>query len=266
MKRLLRDRGFQGPLDDDLPEGTPLETSERPEDDPILALDMTTYTEEQIQKFPIPSGAVADLQPEEKERILREPDFAGDPQPQKDPWVRFVSKLGHVTVSDEEREEYLRALLMEERFEIPLQMTIGKDIPFVVRVRSLYASEKEVIALAVEKVVQDCPIRSLVENQNPLSNMAVAADYYLRLSIMTQVVQINGEPQDVFDARTTPGQLPESCCKVAKLAELVRTRFANIHQAKFRLLVQALHLFQTKQLILEDAMINRDFWNPADTN
>ncbi len=269
IKRLLRARGFTGPLegpDPTLAEGAALERKDTPDDDPLLALDLNTYTDDQIQRIPIPAEQVADLQPEEKERKLRQPPPYGENADPKDPWVRNAGSLGNVTVSDEEREEYLRALLMEERFEIPLHLTLGKDTPFVVHCRSLYASEKEVIALAVEQVVKNYPIRSLVENQGALTNMAVATDYYLRLAVMTQVTKINGEPQNPFNARTEPGELPENSPKVAELAVAVRTRFADIHQAKFRLLVQALHLFQTKQLIMEDAMINRDFWQPADTN
>lgn len=268
VQRLLRARGFTGPmeeLDTEIPEGAPLERSENPEDDPIHALDLNTYTEDQIHRIPIPEDSLKEYQPEEKARVLRTPPLEGAKEV-KDPWVRQAGTLGTITVSDEEREEYLRALLMEERFEINLNLTIGKDTPFLVRVHSLYASEKEVIALAVEKVVKDYPIRSLVEGQGALTNMAVATDYYLRLAVMTQVVAINGVPQHPFNCRTETGQLPEDSPKVAELATAVRTRFADIHQAKFRLLVQALHTFQTKQLILEDAMINRDFWKPADAS
>lgn len=269
VQRLLRARGFTGPmeeLDTDLPEGAPLERSENPKDDPIHALDLNTYSEDQINRIPIPEDSLANFKPEEKQRKLRKPPLEGAAEP-KDPWVREVGNLGSVTVTDEERDEYLRALLMEQRFEIHLNLTIGRDTPFLVKTRSLYASEKEVIALAVEQVVKNYPIRSLVEGQEgALANMAVATDYYLRLAVMTQVVTINGVPQNPFDCRTEPGELPENSPKVAELAIAVRTRFADIHQAKFRLLVQALHLFQTKQLILEDAMINRDFWKPADTN
>jgi hypothetical protein len=268
VQRLLRARGFTGPLegvDEDLPEGAPLERSENPEDDPIHAIDLNTYTEDQIKRIPIPEESIAEFRPEEKPRKLRKPPLDGAVDV-KDPWTRQAGALGLITVSDEERDEYLRALLLEERYEIPLNLTIGRDTPFVVRARSLYASEKEVVALAVEQVVKNYPIRSLVEGQGPLANMAVATDYYLRLAVMTQVVSINGVPQNPYDCRTEPGQLPEDSPKVAELAVAVRTRFADIHQAKFRLLVQALHTFQTKQLIMEDAMINRDFWKPAGTN
>jgi hypothetical protein len=269
VKRLLRQRGFTGPLEEDptLEEGASLEQKDmRPEDDPLHALDLNTYTDDKIQRFPIDPESIQDLQPEEKERIRRTTEESEEASRLKDPWMRYVPTLGTITVSEEEKEEYLRALLQEQRFEIPLQLVIGKDTPFVVRVRSLYAAEKEVIALAVEQVVKDYPIRSLVDNQTPFAGAAVAVDYFLRLSVMTQIVSVNGVAQNPFDATVAPGELPEHSPKRHALAKEVRLKFATAHQAQFRLLVQALNLFQNKQLILEDAMVNRDFWKPADTN
>ena len=273
VKRLLRSQNFQGDLvgDPNLEPDAPLVRSENPEDDPLLAIDINTYAEDQVVRIPLNPETIKDLQPEEKERILRDPSLVGEPPPSmvpsvQDPWTRYVPTLGRVTVSDEEREEYLRALLQEQRFEIPIHLTLGKGTPFVVTIRSQYASEKEIVALAVDKVTKDYPIRSLADNSSGMANMALALDYYLRLSIMTQVTRINGEPQEVFDARTEPNQFPESSPKVGELAAAVRTRFASVHQARFRLLVQALNTFHTKQLILEDAMVNRDFWQPAEAS
>lgn len=172
-----------------------------------------------------------------------------------DPWMRNIQELGQVSVSEEELEEYTRALLHDQRFEINLPLLMG-DEPLNIVVRSLYISEREVIACAVSEVAEKYPIKSL-------QNAALVADYFLKMAILVQVVSLNGKPMDAFDARPEEGTLPEKSEKVGQLAEMARLKFGQMHQAKLKMLIRALHTFETKQQILEDAYYNRDFRRPA---
>lgn len=204
----------------------------------------------------LPEGAVLP----DKDRVRNLPSGvfgSGEEQAEekKDPWVRFVPELGKVEVTPADLETYTRALLFDQRFELAIPLWLG-DQPMTVVVRSLYISEREVMAFAVAKVAESYPIQTL-------RNAALVSDYFLKMSVLVQVVSINDADNHPYDARPEPGQLPETCPKVEELANLSRTAFGEMHQAKLKALIRALHTFETKQQILEDAYYNRDFRPPA---
>lgn len=174
----------------------------------------------------------------------------------KDPWSRTLPQLGKVSVSMAELDQYTKSMLFDERFQLPIRLRVG-DLPFVVEARSLYMSEREVMALAVAEVAKNYPVQTI-------QNAAVVAEYYLKIALLVQIVSVNGKSFDAFDARPEPGTLPENSPKVQELAQLARTRFGEMHQAKMKTLIRALHTFETKQQILEDAYHNRDFRPPVD--
>lgn len=218
-------------------------------------------TETPEESFSIPPELLARLSPPEKERIRNMPGgFFPDTEstPSKDPWIRYDDRLGKVTVSSAELEAYTKALLFDQRFEIPIRLQLG-DEPFEVVCRSLYVSEKETMALAVAKIAANYPIPTL-------PSAAVVADYYLKLALSVQLVSINGAPAQAFDARPDEGQLPEESPKVEEMVKFARLAFQNTHEAKLKTLLRALHTFEVKQQILEDAYHNRDFPSPADAS
>ena len=196
--------------------------------------------------------------PPEKERVR---NLAGglfsaeEEEAKKDPWSRFVPELGKVEVSEEELTEYTRALLHDTRFTLTIPMYLG-DEPMRIGVRSLYISEREVMALAVSRIAEDYPIKTL-------HNASLVADYFLKLAVLVQITDIDGKSCDPYDARPESGTLPEKSPKVQELVTMARTRFGEMHQAKLKLLIRALHTFETKQQILEDAYHNRDFPRPG---
>jgi hypothetical protein len=229
---------------------TPADAAEPPtlNDDELMdALNVDSYADEDVTRIPIPEEAMEGIEPPEKERLLR----LDGGKPEVDPWVRYVQTLGAVTVTEHEKETYHKALLFDQRFETAIDLPMG-DEAFRVRIRSLYASEKEVMALAVSKLVEEYPVVTL-------NNAATATAHYFRMLILTQVVSFGGKIQEPYDARTEPSQLAEHSPKVAELARLARTSFGEMHQAKFKALMKALQIFETKQVILEDALGNRDF-------
>lgn len=211
------------------------------------------------ETFALPEGVRQELTPPEKERVRNVVGgFFGEDEEQpvnRDPWSRQIPQLGTVTVSEEELAEYTRALMHDQRFELTLPVYLG-DEPMLIRMRSLYVSEREVMAQAVNQIAEEYPIKSL-------PNAAIVADYFLKLAILIQVVSIDGQSNYPYDARPEAGELAENSPKVAELKKLGRTRFGEMHQAKLKLLIRALHIFETKQQILEDAYYNRDFPRPA---
>ncbi len=218
---------------------------------------------EEERTIQLDEETLSKLKPPEKERVRSMPGGVfepteTDPKVKIDPWSRTNDKIGKVTVDSQELEEYTRSLLYDERFQLQIPLLMGKT-PLVVTLRSLYVAEREIISMALSKVIESYPIPTL-------QNAALVADYYLKMALACQVVAIDEKGQDPYDARPEPGMLPESSPKVAELAQLVRIKYGQMHQAKFQLLVRALHIFETKQKILEDAYANRDFPPPADAS
>lgn len=218
--------------------------------------------EESTEKtIEIPADLLAQLKPEEKERVRNLPGgaFAGEeakPEDKVDPWSRHIPELGKVTVSKSELEAYTRALLFDERFELPIRLFFGSQpVEFVVR--SLYVAEREVMAMALNKVTELYPIKTI-------QNAALVAEHFLRMSLAVQVVSMDGVSMDPIEALPQPGIDPATAPEVDKLVEASKLRFAGMHQAKIKTMIRALHTFETKQTILEDAYFNRDFPSPAD--
>lgn len=260
VKRMLRSLGWEGDAAAD-PNAPPPETAdaELSDEDPLQGLNIDTY--EEVDTLPLPETVVESMAPPQKERVRHlakgEPDEAEPPakKSDKDPWSRDVQQLGTVSVTSEELEEYTRALLHDQRFEINVNVWMGTK-PVVVRVRSLLVSEREIMAIATAKAIASHPVRSV-------SNAALLADLVMRMEVLLQVVEFDGVPMRPFDASVEEGVLPEDSPKVDELAKAVRLRFGQTHQAKMMTLVRSVHLFETKQQILEDAFHNRDFPRPV---
>ncbi len=127
----------------------------------------------------------------------------------RDPWIRIHDQVGKVTISAEELALYTKALLFDERFELGIPVYLGEQ-PVVVTLRSLYVSEREVMALALKKLIDEYPVPSM-------QSTAIVADAFLKMAIVCQAVAIDDKPLDVFDARPEPGQFAEESPTVGAL-------------------------------------------------
>jgi len=197
--------------------------------------------------------------PKERDRIRRMP--AGIPEtvkPQSDPWSRTSDKTGKVTVNTSELEAYTKALLFDTRFELGVPLYLG-ETPVSLVFRSLYVAERDIMALALKRLADDHPIQTM-------SQAALMSEAFLKMSLICQLVSIDGVGQDPFDARPIDDQLPEESDKVEKLYRLTRTRYQGIHQAKLQMLIRGITIFDIKQKILEDSYYNQDFPRPVDAS
>lgn len=244
--------------------------SAAPTDDPMALLNIGEHPEEDIQRFDLPPGMVDEISPPEKERVAR-----GKPSDNEDPskyWERRLDGYGKVTVSEEEKDIYQDAVLSDERFRLVLNLNLGNN-RIDIGIRSLYTSEKEVIALAIKKCVDEHPLKLRSGDLGQtMQESSLGTAFLFRCWILCQIETWNGERifpgNEPFDARPEKNEegeevLPSDSKKVGDLARRVTVMFGNMHQAKTKALIRAIQIFETKQLILEDAMFNRDFWNPA---
>ncbi len=242
------------------------DAAESPSEDPMGLLNMDQHDESGIKRYDLPEGMIEEISPPEKERELRGELVTKDSL-KKNHWVRDLPGYGTVGVTDDEKDAYVDALMNDARFEIIIPVSFGKRTVDV-RVRSLYTSEKEVIALAVKKCVEKHPLKS---NSGDLGQAmhesSLGTAFLFRSWITCQIVSWNGGPSieglETFDAKVEPGKRPADSPYVDKLAEIVSISFGDAHQARTKALIRAIQIFETKQLIMEDAAGNRDFWNPA---
>lgn len=248
VKALLAKMGYQ-------PDAPAEQETSPADEDPLAALNMAEHAEENIRRIPISAEALDALNPPEKTRELR---LNTEIKPETDPWTRRIPQLGVITVTQQERDDYQKALLFDTRFIARIDIPFGSDQLSVV-LQSLYTSEKEVTALAIDQIARNYPVQSI-------NNVGVATTHYFRALILTQVISYGSTVMQPYDARPPAGICAESSPKVAELANLARISFGDMHQAKYKALMKALQIFETKQVILEDAVGNRDFWQPADAS
>lgn len=223
---------------------------------PMAALDMSTHDPETIIQAEAPAPQVESDDNEDDLRRTAGHPFdrgqEGEFDPSRDPWSRHVPELGKIEVTDEEKVEFWRALWHDDLFTTTVDIrTEGRD-PVSFTFRSRTQGTKELVALAVDRVVRTHPIQTISSTQ-------VAYDYYLRLCLMTQLVAINGKPCNPHDATLEQDELAESSPHVDSLAKGVRTFFNNWSESKVMTAYKALHAFEVKLKILEDGSVNRTF-------
>lgn len=263
---LLRDtlRQMGANVDDPDPSGDPWVESGEAEmgDDPIAALSIEAHDADHIRKIPLSSEVAASIKEPEKERVRRAAGGvfpAEEEEPTVDIWSRNIRGLGKVTVEPDEREAYEKSLLFDERFQIPICLVRGLH-SIRVEVRSLTVGEKAIAALANKMAVDSH------ELNKDVAKAQLSSYYHLQMTVAMQVVTYNGKNMHPYEVEM--GDLPVTLGHpaVAGLVDDVRKRFLNTHDSSFRLMVSAAHVFEAKQVILEDSVLNGDFSRPAGTN
>jgi hypothetical protein len=176
--------------------------------------------------------------------------------PEKDPWSRTLPGLGKVTVNESEREDYWRALWAETPFNGTVMLALPGvgDMHFVFR--SLSQGSKEIVAVAVDRLLKEHPVKTA-------DALTLAGDYYMRIRVILQLVRWwnDGSKREFlpYDAVLDPDELAENSPHVATLIKLGRTWFNTWSESSLKTVFKALHAFETKVVIMEDAAINQDF-------
>lgn len=212
--------------------------------------------------YEIPEGI---LPVEEEIPKVRRVPLIGDSQekePPKDPWSRTIPELGTIRVSRTEWESYYRNFLLGERHKLLTRIEVLPGEIFECVIQDLTPGEKELLALAVMEIIKTNPIVTGGGELGEGSRRIIHADNWLKLECVTRILKITGRPEwKPFEIAMQDGMLPEEYPRLAELIKDGRTRFNNNHL--FTLLVRSLHLAAVKFTILEDALANRDFTNPA---
>lgn len=213
-------------------------------------------------KIALPEGVVKN--PLEDNRIRRVPDFplgeGVEEAPPKDKWSRLIPELGWVRVTEAEYEAFFRNYLLGNRHVMRTSIQVEPGRYFKCKVQSLPPGEREVLAIATARIVKDSVVLQEIVEKDQVRHL-IKADTWLKLEVMTRIIFVEDKDWKHFPIVLDPEALPEEYPDYDQLIRAVRIRFNALHD--FALLARSLHQAAVKFTILEDALANRDFTDPA---
>jgi hypothetical protein len=173
-------------------------------------------------------------------------------------WTLMDESVGQVQVNDLEKSIYLKAALSES----PTPVVWDVDLPSVkktMRLRDLTPYEKDVLFTALRRDADEGPGRKIFDAAQWTSFL----QYY---SAAMRVLAIDGRPRETL---AYAGEAAWDYSKVFTDAEHLRTnglRWAMGLPAPFwSLVARALVIYEAKYTICTQGLLNKDFWEPADT-
>lgn len=157
-------------------------------------------------------------------------------------------QLGDITVSDEEKDLYVKTLVNDVPFETTVTIT-GVDLDVVVRARSVSNDE-----LVFSLVQEDYAEKRIIGVESGF----VQLQKYL---MCTQVCKIGDK-----DVRINIPSDTTFADKKKIVLDHFDKHYADIPLPKWRMLVNANMIFDRKQKICHDHMMDASFWQGAGTN
>jgi hypothetical protein len=165
-------------------------------------------------------------------------------------WIFSMEKLGTIEVTEMEKNLYWKSFLNDAAFAFDIPMVGVVDI--LVKVRTLTAFGQFAVAAAMKLDERDGIIVG-VESQ-----CTMMQQYF----IVQQIVSIDAEPFPLVNLDD------ETDLVVAadKLRDRVRKVIWKMNSAKLSLLIKAVTIFEIKQKLCNEAVVNKDksrgFWLP----
>lgn len=155
---------------------------------------------------------------------------------------------GVIEVTEQDKQDYLRAVLNDEPVIFTIDMCGGK---VKVKLRARTAWEQ---SLVYEAVFQDQEMKIVNEFRQGVIQLQ-------KYSAVLMVQEINGRlfSTEKFDKKNDDWQKD-----VDKLRELVTERIDSMDGAKLTLVLNALRIFEFKLARIGTQCLSGNFWNPAD--
>lgn len=166
-------------------------------------------------------------------------------------WTFKSEKIPDVTVNDLDKNLFFKALLNDSDFTIDVEFNLIEKID--VTVRGLTAFEQKIIAGALK---EDQDIKEI-------QGVHSFATYMQQYCMMYQIISINDKPFDRINVfQHTDFSLRQH---VDFLRVNMRKFVDTLHSQKLSLITKALVIFEIKQKLLHDGLLNQNFWKPQDT-
>lgn len=202
---------------------------------------------------PVAAGAEPPVAPEDIEAAdTAVNDIARPDAPSVEQTIAFAKTdpvlKAEVTVTDEEKSLYLKAALND----VPIVWNIGVgDGSLRVRLRSITQYEVEVVFRAVRMDIAD-------------EDIILPEQQYTRMqwySCCVQALEVQGKSFDHLSFTHDPASE-----KLDEDAQTLRTHWRSIHRnlstARWNQMLMALRVFSFKEKLCNDALANKDFWEP----
>jgi hypothetical protein len=168
----------------------------------------------------------------------------------EDPSSRVIPRLGKVAVSDSDKDEFFRCFLQGVRCQLPVVIDAGEK-PRRYVFRDLSMGEKDLCYELLQHLSKD----TAPGLGNRHFNLYVQARVYLS-TVREDDVKWPAAAEDFNVLDASP----------AEFLNVIKNHFANFFGARYAALVDAYTIFETRIVILEDAVSNSDFRKPAGTN
>lgn len=151
-------------------------------------------------------------------------------------------------ITEQEKEDYLRAMLTQDIFTMDIKMSNGLTITC----RDLNVYEKEVATQALASQLLG------INQASPQYAIMVLR----RLRMPMQIQAVNGKPFSsvMFEYTQDNSNIQEDIKALEDKSNAVYYKYPN---ALYSLLVKALNVFENKLTRLENAAFNQDFWKPV---
>ena len=163
-------------------------------------------------------------------------------------WTFKADGIPDVSVDDLEKNIFFKALLNETSFELDIQFELIE--PYSVAVRGLNAFEQKLIAAALK----------IDTDEKQIEGMHGFATLMQQYCLLYQVLRVNNKPFDNIETDKN------STWTFKEHVDYLRARMRNtvdkLPTYKLMLLIKAVIIFEIKQKLLHDGLVNRNFWKP----
>jgi hypothetical protein len=166
-------------------------------------------------------------------------------------WTFKSTSIPDVTVNDLEKSLFFKALLNDSDFTIDVEFELIEKI--AVTVRGLSAFEQKIIAGALRED----------QDAKEVEGVHSFATYMQQYCMMYQIISVNDKAFDRIDVSQNKNWGLKQ--HVDYLRKRMRELVDTLYSQKLILLIKALVIFEIKQKLLHDGLVNKNFWMPQDT-
>ena len=167
-------------------------------------------------------------------------------------WAMTTPDVGEIVVEEVEKALFLKAVLNDETVKFPVELKLGPhDVKVVCRTLSTW--EMDVLYTSLNEDEKEGIFRDVAQYTTAMQQYALAM----------QVVSFNGT--DLSHLKYDPDTMDLKGC-VKHLRDNARKYVGRWASVRWEAALSAVRVFSVKIKLCTDALLNRDFWSPPDTD
>lgn len=166
-------------------------------------------------------------------------------------WTFKSPTIPDVTVTEHEKTLFFKALLNDTEFKLEIVFELPEQ--FSIGARGLTAFEQKTIAAALK----------LDADEKQIDGPAGFASFMQQYCLMYQVIDVNSKPFPRIEVDKHQSLTFSEHVKL--LREQMRAVIDKMPSFKLITIIKALIIFEIKQKLMHDGLVNRNFWKPQGT-